>query len=285
MSLPLLVNPRARGGAALDWLDRLDDRVAVEVLDAASMRRRLETFVAAGCARVLVSGGDGTVHLAIRSLAGSGTVLGIVPAGSGNDFATTLELPRDPVAAVDRALTAAPRRVDLGQLGDRPFACVAGVGIDGDVLDTIERWRRRPPRRLLYPLALLRSLPGYRPPRVRLEHDGGAWEGRAALVAIANTALYGGGMRVAPEARPDDGRLDVVVAEAMGRLEMLRLFTEVYSGGHVESPRISLFSTVAGRLRVEETSRVNADGELVVRGDGHDLEFRCLPGALRVAAG
>lgn len=280
----LWVNRRAGSGRRHRWRERVDgDRFELQIADRETMLSGLRQAVAERRERVVVAGGDGTIHEAIQELAGSETALGIVPVGSGNDFATSLGLPESIDEALGHALVGPVSRVDLGTIGERYFACVAGVGIDGAVLETIDRWRWRPPRRWLYPAALLRALPAYRPPHVDLEFADGVWSGQVTILALANSPLYGGGMRIAPQARLDDGRLEVVTVGALPKLRLLGLFPRVYSGRHVEHAAVELFSARAGRLVLDRPQRISADGEKSAVADR--IDFGIAPGALRVVAG
>ena len=281
--LSLWVNRAAGSGRRHRWLAGVDrDRFDVRVVDREAMLDGLREAVSERAERVIVAGGDGTIHHAIQVLAGTETSLGIVPVGSGNDFATSLGLSASIEEALHQALDAPATRVDLGRIGERYFACVAGVGIDGAVLETIESWRWRPPRQCLYPAALLRTLPGYRPGRVELELEAGSWSGEATILALANTPLYGGGMQIAPEARPDDGRLEVVAVGALPKWQLLRLFPRVYTGRHVEHAAVELFSASSGRLQLDRAERISADGEKVTVTDR--ITFGIAPKALRVVA-
>lgn len=285
----LLMNPRAgrlarrTSRAALRAEAR---RQGIEVVLPESeldLGRAVRQAVAEGRPRVLVAGGDGTLHQAIQVLAGSASALGVVPAGRGNDLARVLGVPLDPLEALALALAGPVRRIDLGRAGDRFFAGVGGVGLDGEVAAAAREGSGWLPVGLVYPWALLRTLPAFVPPRLRIEHAGGVWEGRAMLALFANGSTFGGGMRVAPDARPDDGLLDLVVVAALGKVELLRVFPKVYRGTHLHHPAITL-----ARL---SAARVLADRPLVPWGDGEplgaaeaELRFEVVPGALRVVA-
>lgn len=274
-SFTCLVNPHAGGGAleAVVAVARgLRERGArVEVIHSpgvAAARDLATAAVEAGDVVVAV-GGDGMVASLVArmvELADRGGVLGLVPAGRGNDFARMLGVPDEPAAVVERLLTAAPRPVDVitvaGAGRDESVAGSVYAGVDAQAAAMVARMRRTP-RPLQYPLAAVRAIGGYVPHRYRLTVDGETREFDAATVVVANSAFYGAGMRIAPDAVLDDGELDVVVVEAGSRLDFLKTFPKVYSGRHVDHPKVTV---LRGRT-VELTAlsvrpvEVGADGE------------------------
>jgi diacylglycerol kinase (ATP) len=290
----LVVNPtagRGRGAAAGRAVVEVlrSHGVAVEDLSgptAEAAAKLAADAVAEGLSALVVVGGDGVVHLGVGAVAGTTTALGIVPAGSGDDVARACGLPLgDPVAAAEvvarslaegttRSLDAA--RYETGTTSGW-FAGVLAAGFDALVNERANGWRW-PRGRMRYNLAVARELPVFSPRAYRLELDGEVATTRAMLVAVANSPSYGGGMAVAPDARLDDGLLDVVVLEPVGITEFVRLFPTVFSGRHVDHPRVSVRR--ARRVRVESPGIVGyADGERLA-----PLPMTCtaVPGALRV---
>lgn len=285
--LPLLVNPtagRGRGLATVRGLAAalpLDPHVARDPQEFSALARRL---VRAGAPRLLVAGGDGAVHAAIQVLAGTDCALGVVPTGRGNDLARALGIPLRARDAAEHALRARPRRIDLGGVGDRYFAGVAALGFDGEVARFVRERAGGAAGPGVYPYAVIRTLLHFAPVGFRIRHDGGTIEAAGMLAAAANSPCYGGGMRIAPGARLDDGMLDLIFVRAVGRLRLLRLFPRVYRGAHVGHPAVVALRTA--RLTVA------ADRELTVFGDGEPLahvgdrgtEIVVHPSALWVAA-
>jgi diacylglycerol kinase (ATP) len=262
---------------------------AVRVLDAGTREEALaacHAAVADGARALVAVGGDGTVHLAVQAVAGREVAFGVVPAGTGNDFATQLGVPSDPVAAADAVAGAIAedrtRPVDLalvtGGSGERVWFCaVLGAGFDAIVNERANRMRYpRGPQR--YNLALAGELMRLAPRRYRMTLDGEVHEFDSVLVAVGNTASYGGGYRIVPAADPTDGLLDVVVAAPMGRVTFLRIRPKVYAGTHVEHPLVRTY-----RAREVELA---SDG-IVAYADGEracplPVTITCMPGALRL---
>jgi diacylglycerol kinase (ATP) len=270
----VLVNPQAgRGlsrrvaGVAIAELRRLSLDVAVVVTRSAEHGRdSAAQAVAAGCSAVVLCGGDGAVASVLPLLAGSAVPLGVLPGGSGNDFARALGLPvRDPVAAARVVALGTAGPVDLGLLRsvgrpDRWFGTVLAAGFDARVNERMNAmtWPRG---RTRYHAALVRELASFRPISYVLTVDGSKLECEAMLVAVGNTASYGGGMRICPGARADDGLLDVTVVTSISRAKLIRLFHSVYPGRHVLRPEVL---TLRGRsVSVSTASPViaYADGE------------------------
>lgn len=290
-TIALIANPRAgkgRGAAAADAAGAAladagaDVRVHIGA-SAADTRRLTGAALAAHPDAIVVVGGDGTLSEILSELAGAEVPLALVPAGTGNDFARALGLPRhDPAGAALLALNGVRRRIDVGEIeaGGRitPFLTVAALGFDAKVSDrtNLLRWPRGAAR---YYLAILIEVVRLRPTRFRLACDGeSAREAPGTLVAVGNTVSYGGGMPICPEARPDDGLLDVVHVAPLGRARLLALFPLLLRGRHLARPEVS-------HRRVGEIS-VSAP-DLVVYADGEriaekECTIRVRPGALTV---
>ena len=255
---------------------------------------------------ILLFGGDGTIHRHLGQLVELGLPVLVVPAGSGNDFARSLGLlgVRDSLAGWRKFCGGAGnvRVIDLGVIaplgsaGGAPeapvrdllsgpvyFACVAGVGLDGEVTaraNRLPRWLRGHGGYALslvptiftfapVPIKILTSIEDPLDGNPAIDGEGQSWDVRSdrptVLAAFANTPVYGGGMKIAPRAKMDDGLLDVCVVGSVDRFRLLRLFPTVYSGNHLNVPEVEYFQ--AGRVRVE-TERpldVYADGEYVCR--------------------
>ena len=257
----VLANPAARAGRDLDRvLQRLQALgVAPDVLAAGSPAEAIaaaEKAVADGTERLVVVGGDGIVHLAAGALAGSSTALGIIAAGTGNDAARALGLlDGDLGTRVDRALDE-PTAIDMISGGDRPAVTNVIIGFPATVNERANRMRMGAAR---YTVATLLEIPRMRPQPYRLVLDGEARDLHAAVVVVANTAYFGAGMAICPDADPTDGLLDVCVVGDASRVELLRSFRLVSSGRHVGHPKVSMFR--AGEVTVEGTGPIRADGE------------------------
>jgi diacylglycerol kinase (ATP) len=256
--------------------------MAAETEDEA--RRACREAVDGGASAVVAVGGDGTVHLALQAIAGTGVPFGAVPAGTGNDFCADLGLPDSPVAAAGKVAEALrdgrTRVLDLARMTGaegqvRWFGAVLAAGFDAIVNERANGMRYpRGPRR--YDIAIVLELLRLRPRRYRLVLDGTAHEVDAVLVAVGNTASYGGGMKIAPAADPTDGLLDVVVGARMGRGTLMRLKPHLYKGTHVDNPLVTTYRAATVELSAEGITGY-ADGE---RTFDLPVTITAVPGAL-----
>ncbi|MEU9889119.1 YegS/Rv2252/BmrU family lipid kinase [Sphaerisporangium sp. NPDC051011] len=287
--LVVLVNPAARGGRTLRLLDPVVRRLReggrpVSVIVGSSADDALEracTAVAEQPEALVAFGGDGLVHLALQAVAGSDVPLGVIPAGTGNDIAAALGIPhKDPLAAAGVVAAGRTRVVDAARTGDGEwFAGVMACGFDSKVNERANRLTR-PPGAAKYLLAMLQELRSFAPVPFTLTLDGETAEREAMLVAVANTGSYGAGMRVCPQAVPDDGLLDVLVVGPMPTAAFLRVFPRVYRGTHLGHPAITTHR--ARQVTVQAPDVVAyADGE---RLGPLPLACEIVPGALRVLA-
>jgi diacylglycerol kinase (ATP) len=292
MNVALLVNPTAGKGRAAGTVGRVTERLreggaSVAILvgrdaeDASALARQA---VSDGVDAVVALGGDGMVHLALNVVAGTTTPLGIVPAGTGNDLASTLGLPtKDPVAAAgviaDRLAVGTSTPMDAVRVGEKWFGCVLGAGFDSRVNDRANRmsWPRG---RMRYNLAILAELRVFRPLPFVLELDGERWETEAMLVAVGNAKSYGAGMKVTPDAEVDDGLVDVQVLGPVSKPEFLKTFPKVFKGTHVSHPAVTIRRAKTVSLASPGVTAY-ADGEYLA-----DLPIVCetVPGAVQILA-
>jgi diacylglycerol kinase (ATP) len=275
----LLFNASASKGRSGAWLERFRALPELDVRlspDAEDMEAQARNAASEGRERILVSGGDGSLHYAARGLAGSDCALGIVPTGSGNDLARAIGVEFKPLKAVERALAGTPRRIDLGSVNQRPYLGVVGIGFDGEVAKYVNEmtgWSGGP---FAYPYALMRTLWRFEPPTIRVEHEEGLFDGRAMMALLANSPYFGGGMRIAPDAILDDGLLDLIIVEEVPRSLLLALFPRVYRGSHIGHPRVHHLRVRRAKLSADRPLTCFADGEplMPLPAEGATVEVR-----------
>jgi diacylglycerol kinase (ATP) len=283
-----VANAQAGRGKA----QRIDDEVIsrfvragahVEVINATSARAaaaRIRTAIDAGADTVVTAGGDGSAHKVTQVIAGTDVALGLIPAGTGNDAARALGLPRhDAAAAADLILQGTPRTIDLGAVGATWFLTIMAAGFDAIANERAGRMTF-PPGSSVYTAATLRELPSFKPLAYTLELDGEQRSLDAMLVAVGNMSYYGGGLQMCAGADPTDGLFDVMVIHPVSRLELLRIFPRVRSGGHIGHPAVE---------RIRARSVTVAAAGVVAYADGErlgalPLTATCVSGALRVYA-
>lgn len=293
MRIRFLVNPAAGAGRALRSVDRWKAAAAfifapIEFSQGTDdLAARARRAVKEGVERIVAVGGDGTFHHVLRGLAGSDCELALLPMGTGNDLAAVAGVPRHWRRALQMAIEAPARPFDLGEvataLGKRiPFGVYCGSGLDSEVSRWARERRGREGGRFVYLLGALAVLRSFRAPHLTVEHDAGRFEGPAMLAVAANGDRFGGGMRVAPQADPRDGKLDLVLAREVSRGALLGLLLKVYFGWHVGHPAIELVRTRRLRIASDRPLPLALDGE-----DGGELgprgvEISVRPGALRL---
>ena len=228
---------------------------------------------------LLVGGGDGTLHETVNGLwaSGSHAALGLLPLGSGNDFARNTGIPHDPGKAAGLLESAVPRGVDLGILSfgaesgmrRRAFLNSASIGISVRANRLAKRFARLGFGRARYSGAGLLAILSARPAHYRVSIQGQPWFDAIALnLTVANGASFGGGIKISPDSSPGDGTLELVVLGAMGRLRALKAFGRLQRGTHLDLPEVRTTSLRSATLTGPGTLALEADGEeLEVRGE------------------
>ncbi|MBI3403436.1 MAG: diacylglycerol kinase family lipid kinase [Acidobacteria bacterium] len=292
MPVAIIINPisggarpdvaRARAELARSIVDTHGDLAEVFVTERAGHARELaKAAIARGARLVMAWGGDGTINEVASALAFGDVPLGIVPAGSGNGLARELGIDPHPQRAIADALRAEPRPLDAGQIEDRLFVNLAGVGFDAYVAARFNAPGNRRRGLLGYAAISLRAVAAYESTRYRISADAGAMtESRAVLVTIANSAQFGNGARIAPGARVDDGQLDLVVVEERSRLATLVQLPRLFDGNMARVPGCSIRQVREVVIEADLPMTFHVDGEPV--SGGTRLRARVRPGALRV---
>lgn len=286
----LVVNTRSRDGEraffrALEVLEEMGLRVEKThpLQDPARLPETVRELVQEGCELLILGGGDGTVSSAVDFLAGRETVLGLLPLGTANDFARTLEIPQDVEAACRVVVHGEVVDVDLGVAGDDYFVNVASVGMGVEVTQALSPRLKKRTGALAYPLAAVRAFLRHEPFSARLtfpkgDHEPVEFE-RLLQVAVGNGRFYGGGFIVAPDSEIDDDALDVCVIEIMRHRDLLGVVLYLKSGDFIREEGVSHFKTTEVHLETDPVQRINVDGEIV---SSTPKTFRVERDALRV---
>jgi diacylglycerol kinase (ATP) len=284
--IALLTNPTSGKGKGAKMRDRALERLrgaglsvrSLQGRDAAEALDLARQCVAEGVDTLVVCGGDGMVHLAVQAVAGTGTPLGIVPAGTGNDVARYFDLPRqDPEAAVSRIVAGRTRTVDLARSGTQYFVTVLAAGFDAVVNERANRmtW---PKGQMRYNIATLAELRVFKPLPYTLQLDDREVQLEAMLVAVGNGPSFGGGLRITEGAVLDDGYLDVVIIKPITKPDLMRTYPKLFKGTHVHHPQYE--HHLVRSVTVAAPGIVSyADGE---RFGPLPLTVECAPGALTV---
>jgi len=287
--LQLIVNPAAGRGRARALLPSVEATLRASghdlVVSSTRSLAHADELVADAAAddRIAVAmGGDGLAGRVAGAVADLGVVMAVLPGGRGNDFCRATAIPPRAVEACTVISSGVERAVDLGvvesELGTSCFLGIASVGFDSDVQE-IALTTSLPLGQLVYAYGTLRAVAAWRPARFTVSRDGNDQLVQGWSVAVANSGVYGGGMRLAPDASLHDGLLDVVTTSTTSRLRFLRSFPMVFRGTHVTRPSVSVQPAREVQLDADRPFRVFADGDPVA---SLPCRVRVRPAAVRM---
>jgi diacylglycerol kinase (ATP) len=302
MKSRLIINPVSGTDSAPDVLQKINERLregggeldivmtvgANDASDAAEAAARAGVYD-----RLFVGGGDGTLNEVVNGVARVEGALGritfgLVPLGTGNDFAAALGLPEEIGAALDILLAGRTVVADVGDLNGRRFVNVSAGGFIAEVSDAVNPQLKTIAGKLAYLVGGAQVLLDYEPVRAQLSltgDDGSATIEReldVQMFAVCNSRMVGGGRLIAPHALIDDGLLDVCLVEAMPTLEFIGLLSSVSAGDHLADPRVSYFRARSLELHFARTIKVNTDGEVL---ETDHCRYTLAPRAARFLAG
>jgi YegS/Rv2252/BmrU family lipid kinase len=283
----LIVNPSAGGGRTARLLPAVEAAlrghgIAFRVERTHSIEHARELARSSlACGEVAAAmGGDGLISAVAGELRHTDGVLAVLPGGRGNDFARKLGLGSDPVAACDVLAEAREQRIDVADIDGRAYLGIASSGLDSDAGDIANATRLKLGQ-LVYVYATLRAVRAWRPARWEVVIDGAPHSFSGYSVAVANSGVFGGGMYLAPDAKLDDGLLDVVMIHDLPKRTYLAALPKVFTGAHVREPGVEMCQAREVAFHADRPFNVQADGDPIA-----DLPatVRVQPGALMVLA-
>jgi diacylglycerol kinase (ATP) len=293
MRIVLIANPAsgtAQGSAALGEVQQHlrsagHDVHVRETAARGDAERFARDSVDAGIDIVVAVGGDGTLNEVVNGVASvpdglERCAIGLIPAGTGNDFARTLGM-AEPDVALAALAAGHERRVDLVSLGDRVFLNASAGGFTAETSANVSSGMKQAVGTLAYLIGGARAVLEYEPVGVRVEWEGRTLEADLQLFAICNGAFIGGGHQLAPTARPDDGLMEVCLVRATSTLDFLALLPRLSSGHHVDDDDVAYFRTRAVTLSFSRTIKINTDGEVL---EAARCVYAMRPGAVRLIA-
>ena len=284
----LVVNPTAGRGLGARVAPIVRERLAAAGLTvdvfatscAEDVGRISAEVVASGADAVALIGGDGTIHLGAQVLAKSGMPFGVIPAGTGNDFARGIGVPlKDPAAAADLIVAGKTRTIDLAVAKDEYITTVVAGGFDS-LVNRRANAMSWPKGNSRYTVATLAELRTFKPLEYVVTIDGEVIETKAMLVAVGTGPTYGGGLQICAGAEIDDGLLDVTIIQPVSRLTLLQMFPKLSKGTHMGHPMLRTFRGRSVRL---ESPSITAYGDGEVLGP-LPVDITVAPGALTVFA-
>ncbi|MEW5424957.1 lipid kinase [Amorphus sp. 3PC139-8] len=270
----LLLNPNARRGkvGVETALDRLK-AANIELVEPPVPDRDSASEVIVAHAQeadlVIVGGGDGSLNAAAAGLRETGLPFGILPLGTANDLARTLEIPLDLSRAAQVIVEGERRALDLGVVNEKFYFNVASVGFSASLARNLTKEAKKRWGTLGYGLSAARLVSQSRPFTVQIDHDGHTEEVRTFQVSVGNGRHYGGGLVVDETAAPDDGRLDVYSLEVEHWSELLALVPALRLGTLKRWKKVRTFSTTELTIRTRRVHDVNADGDLLTTTPAH----------------
>lgn len=262
-------NPSADCGRAAARFEEVRRHARALDLDCEWQTSRSATDVTAlaaeararGFDAVIACGGDGTAHYAIQELVGSETAFGILPLGGGNDLAKALGFKQEIRTMLSAWRAGRHRHIDLARVGERHYAGVAGVGFDSNVNRYANERVQRLPGVWRYLYAVFAELARFEPLPAVVEFDDRRFSGDVMFVVVANTQNYGGGLRIAPSARVDDGLLDLVLVKRMPKLRLLGHLPAVMRGTLQPSELVEFHQVRHVRIELDGPTELYGDGE------------------------
>ncbi|MBS1569479.1 MAG: diacylglycerol kinase family lipid kinase [Bacteroidetes bacterium] len=287
MKTVVVINPRSGKGRA-ESLRNMAESIAKEhghqgtvhtIAAPGDGTRFAQEAVASGAQRVISIGGDGTLNAVAAGLAGTAVSLGVVPMGSGNGYARSLHLPKEPAAALQFAFTGTAAPMDVCYLNDRLFLGTAGIGFDARVAWEFDRSRGR--GLWNYARLIIKHVLGAKPMRTVTKANNQTREDNVLMLVFCNTREFGNGALISPGSRPDDGLAELRIVAKPPILPMLTAFARMYTGRIDGSPYITNLATDRATVHQDGTI-AHLDGEPVEI--GHEIQFRVEPKRLWVVA-
>jgi YegS/Rv2252/BmrU family lipid kinase len=286
--IKIIVNPNAGGGKGrklfpLIRQKLLDRKMSFHLQFADSAEHVTQLCRQAqseGYNFIVSCGGDGTHHRALQAMVGSRFILGLMPAGTGNDFPGNLGIKEDLDFFCDLLLKGKIRKIDVIQVDTGEYmAGVGGIGFDSEVNGIANRISRFVGGRAAYVFPVLLKTLTYQPKQVSLQVDNERRQGKVLMVAFGNIKSYGKGMQITPLAEPDDGLLDICWIDPVKTFRLYRFFPTVFSGEHLEMPEVHYYRSTTARVESTDPMDFYGDGEFICK---TPFTLRVIPQSLRV---
>lgn len=267
-----IVNPIAGGGKSEEFVPLIKESMeqskrkykiimtrepkeAISLASYASMKG-YETIVAVG--------GDGTINEVASGILSSGIgTLGIIPGGTGNDLARTLNIPNDPKKAIETILKGNKKKIDVGFANDNMFLNIASIGLDSEIVKNTEKIKSKIRGRFAYMLGLFNTLFKYRNKKIQVQLDNIIIDEEIMLFAVGNGKYYGGGMKICPMAIIEDGYFHVCVVKKAPKIKLLLFFPLIFKGIHTKFKKnVDIYKAREIKVKTNEKTYLNIDGEI-----------------------
>lgn len=208
-------------------------------------------------------GGDGTIHEVVNGMVGGSQKLGVIPAGTGNDLARSLNIPLNLREAIEVLVKQNSIPIDLGKLNGKYFINFCSVGLDALIAQEANKIKKYFSSTYAYIIGVVKALIKFNSLKVDLTIDNKIYSEEIMLIAVCNGSYYGGGMKIAPDAKMFDGEFDICVVEKMSKLKLLFLFPTIFKGKHTKYKEVKIYRGKDVQITSSQDTNVNADGEIV----------------------
>ena len=284
-----IINPAAGKGKALELIPVIRDyfkgkpeKYIIKITEYPGHATKIAREYAANeTNRIYSIGGDGTVNEIVNGIAGTKAALGVIPAGSGNDFIRSIHGEYQGKEIVTDTIRGQERSIDLARANGKYFINISSIGFDADVVSNAQKFKRLPyiPGSMAYLFSLIYTIFKNKTCEVKVTIDDKEINIKILLAAVANGRFYGGGMLPAPDAALDDGLLDICLVREVNRLKILTLFPKYMKGEHGEIEYVSFKRAKKIKIQSKDTIALNIDGEVLTE---KEIEFEILKGAINV---
>lgn len=268
----IIINPAAGKGQSKNYIGTIKEKFEEAAIDyqikisnrVGNVTELAINGVKDGFNEVVAVGGDGTLIEALNGIVGTDIKLGIIPAGTGNDFVRSIGVKRDFLQALDVVIKGNYKLIDIGEVNDRFFLNVVSFGIDGEVVKTMEKIKTVVSGSAAYYVSSIKAIATYKAVKMSINIDGKEYHRRAYLLAIGNGKYFGGGMKITPDARVDSGDFEICIINDISRISLMRLLSKASSGNHISENGVEVFRGKEIVIRaITDHLAVNADGNLI----------------------
>lgn len=284
-----IINPMAGKGKATELLPVIEDyfkdkseeyRIRVTDYPGHATEIAREYSSIEEC-RIYSVGGDGTVNEVVNGIAGTQSSLGVIPAGSGNDFIRSIANPSDIQDFTIRTINGEDKYIDLAKANDKYFINISSIGFDADVVFNADKFKKVPgiTGSMAYVISIIYTVLKKKISKIKVHIDDREMKLNILLAAIANGRFYGGGMLAAPEAKIDDGLFDICLITEASRFQILRLFPKYIRGEHGQLKEVQFLRGKKVKIESSEELRLNIDGEIY---PSFNIEFEIIEKGIKV---
>ncbi len=268
--LLFIINPIAGGGRAKNLISLIEEKMLeekreYEIIQTTKPKEAISIVESSSYNTLIAVGGDGTVNEVAKGIIQRGWgVLGIIPGGTGNDMCKSLGLSMEPDQAIKTVLNGSIKEMDIGLANGKCFLNISSVGFDAEVVRNTDKIKTKIKGRTAYILGVLITLITYRLKTAYLEIDNKVVNRKMLLLAVGNGQYYGGGMKILPQARIDDGYLHVCLVKDINNLKSLLLFPSIFKGNHLKYTKyVEIYKAKTIKIKTPGEFYLNLDGDLI----------------------